>query len=261
VLVSLVVGWPWVRREPAPVIVREPPPPFARHFVYFFAVAPALLATIMSVLAGWPAPIGGVAPLVILSGLAVVVLAGDGIELSHQQLVIPAWFGLLLAPPVLAVLALAVLPWLNVDLNVNRPAKDIARYFADAFQRRTGTELQVVAGDPRTAALIAMGARSRPSLLLDATPERTPWVTFNDVRTKGAIVVWPTSDTAGAPPPAIRERFPDIVPEVPPRAFARPVMGQLPVLRIGWGLIRPQASPPDAPAPAPPTQAPKPEVK
>ena len=128
-----------------------------------------------------------------------------------------------------------MLPWLGVDLNVNKPARTIARYFADSFQRRTGTELQIVAGDPRTAALSRIGSPSRPSLLLDATPERTPWVTFDDVRKKGAIVVWPTTDTAGAPPPDIKERFPDLVPEVPPRAFERPVTGRLPVLRYRLG--------------------------
>ena len=49
----------------------------------------------------------------ILSGLAVVVAAGDGIELGHQRVVIAAWFGLLVAPPVMTVLAVFVLPWLD----------------------------------------------------------------------------------------------------------------------------------------------------
>ena len=71
VLVSAVVGWPWTRREPSPVIVREPVEPFARQFIIYFAIAPALAATIVAVLAGWPAPVGGMAPLVVLSGLAV----------------------------------------------------------------------------------------------------------------------------------------------------------------------------------------------
>jgi hypothetical protein len=75
-------------------------------------------------------------------------------------------------------------------------------------------------------------------------------VTLSDVRTKGAIVVWPTTDTAGAPPAAIRERFPDLVPEVP-RTFQRRVQGQLGPLRIGWALIRPQGQPVD-PAPREP---------
>jgi hypothetical protein len=76
-------------------------------------------------------------------------------------------------------------------------------------------------------------------LLLDATPARSPWVTMNDVKLKGAIIVWPTTDTSGAPPPEIKARFPDIVPEVP-RAFARPVQGRLATLRVGWAIVRPQ---------------------
>jgi hypothetical protein len=151
--------------------------------------------------------------------------------------------------------ALVILPWLNIDLRVAQPAQAMARFFAESFERRVGTPLQIVAGDPRTAALVALGAPSRPSLYLDATPERSPWVTLDAVRTKGAIVVWPTTDTAGTPPAAIKEKFPDLVPEVP-RAFERSVQGRLPLIRIGWGLIRPQAqqtapSPPAAAASAP----------
>jgi hypothetical protein len=63
---------------------------------------------------------------------------------------------------------------------------------------------------------------------------------MDDVRRKGAILVWPTTDPAGTPPQALRERFPDLVPEVPPSAFDRPMAGRLPRLRIGWALIRPQ---------------------
>lgn len=60
------------------------------------------------------------------------------------------------------------------------------------------------------------------------------------MRRKGAIVVWPTTDTAGAPPPDIKERFPDIVPDAT-RVFDRPVSGRLPALRYGWAVIRPQS--------------------
>jgi 4-amino-4-deoxy-L-arabinose transferase-like glycosyltransferase len=240
VLVSAVIGWPWAKREPSPVIVREPVDPFARAFVIYFAVVPALASTIVAVLAGWPTPVGDVAPLVILSGLAVVLLAGDGIELNYQRIVISAWFGLLLVPPVLAVIAVFTAPWLGIDLNVNKPARQIAQFFSESFQRRTGAPLQIVAGDPRTAALISFGSPSRPSLFLDATPERTPWVTFDDVRRKGAVVVWPSPDTSGTPPADIKQRFGDLSPDTP-RVFERPVAGRLPVLRYGWALIRPQA--------------------
>jgi 4-amino-4-deoxy-L-arabinose transferase-like glycosyltransferase len=251
VMVALVVGWPWAKHEPAPVIVRRPVDPFGRQFVYFFAIVPALAATFAAVLVGWSSPFGGVAPLVILSGLAVMVAAGDEVEFSHQHVVISAWFGLLFVPPAMAVVALLALPWLGVEVAINQPAKSMAQFFADSYQRRVGAPLPIVAGDPRLAALLAIGAPSRPSLYLDATPERSPWVTMDDIKAKGAIIVWQSSDTAGAPPPDIKERFPDMVPEVPPRAFARPVQGRLPLLRIGWALIRPQGQPiVEAPLPA-----------
>jgi 4-amino-4-deoxy-L-arabinose transferase-like glycosyltransferase len=247
VLVALVAGWPWPVRDPAPVIVRRPVEPFARQFVYFFAIVPAFAGTLVAVLIGWSGPVGGIAPLVILSGLAVVVAAGDGIRFSRQHVVIAAWFGLLIIPPIMAAAALLVLPWLNIDLRVTQPAPAMARFFAESFERRTGAPLQIVAGDARTAAVVALGAPSRPSLYLNNAPERSPWVTPDAIKTKGAIVVWPTSDTAGAPPPEIKERFPDLVPEVP-RAFERSVQGQLPLLRIGWGVIRPQGQPAVPPA-------------
>ena len=221
------------------MIVRRPVAPFARQFVFFFAIMPALLATVAGVVLGSPGPVGGIAPLVVLSGLAVVIAAGDAITLSHQRGVIATWFGLLLVPPVLAVVALFTLPWLGIDLAVNQPAGAMARFFADSFARRIGRELPIVTGDPRTAALIGLGAPSRPSLFLEAMPKRSPWVSINDIRTKGAIVVWPTTDTAGTPPADIRQDFPDFVPEVP-RAFDRTVRGRLPPLSIGWAVIRPQ---------------------
>src|SRR5215467_10582734 len=239
VLVALVAGWPWPRHDPAPVIVRRPVDPFARQFVYFFAVAPAFAGTLVAVLIGWSAPVGGIAPLVILSGLFVIVAAGDAIVFSRQHVVIAAWFGLLIIPALMAIAAVLILPWLNVDLKVTYPAQAMARFFSESFERRTGSPLKIVTGDPRTAALIALGAPSRPSLFLDGTPERSPWVTADAIKSRGAIVVWPTTDTAGTPPAEIKERFPDLVPEVP-RAFERSVQGQLPLLRIGWAVIRPQ---------------------
>jgi Dolichyl-phosphate-mannose-protein mannosyltransferase len=252
-LIALVVGWPRLRTERAPVILRRPLDDFARHFVYFFALVPVLAATFLAVLLRSPGPLGGIAPLVVLSGLAVVVAAGDGIKLTHQRFAIAGWFGLLLVPPLLVMIALAVLPWLAVDLNVNRPVETMARFFAESFQRRTGVPLPIVAGDPRTAALIALGTPNRPSLFLAAEPAHSPWVTLDDIRIKGAILVWPTTDTAGTPPAVIRARFPDLVLEVP-RAFERPIAGRLGLLRIGWAVIRPQGAPVDAPGamPAPP---------
>ena len=88
-----------------------------------------------------------------------------------------------------------------------------------------------------------MASPQRPRLLIDGSYERAPWVTEADIRQKGAIVVWWLTDVAGTPPAHIRERFPDLVPEVP-RAFERAVQGRLSLMRVGWAMIRPETAAP-----------------
>jgi hypothetical protein len=86
--------------------------------------------------------------------------------------------------------------------------------------------------------LISLGRR-RPHLFLDATPERTTWLTPQKFTETGGVVVWRASDTAGTPPAEIAQRFPGLTPEVP-RAFEWLVNGRQPLLRIGWAIVRPK---------------------
>ena len=246
ILIVLAAGWPRVSAMPALPIARAPVDPFAVTFIKVFALVPGLLATIIAVVAGQRLPIGGAAPLVVLSGLAVVIAAGDSIALSHQRVLGFAWAGLLAVPGVFVPMLIVLLPWtMGTDLQIAQPATAMGRFFADSFERRTGQPLAVVTGDARTAALVALAAPSRPSVFFDADPARSPWVTADDIRKKGAVVVWLTADTTPTPPPDIKAYFPDLVPEVP-RTFERPVQGRLPLLRVGWGVIRPGSV---APAP------------
>ena len=239
ILLVLAGGWPRLSGSPAPPITRAAVNPFAVTYVKVFALAPVLLATIVAVVAGQQLPIGDAAPLVVLSGLAVVIAAGDSIALHHQRILGFAWVGLLVVPAIFVPVLVVLLPWtLGTSLRVALPATEMGQFFGDSFQRRTGQPLAVVTGDPRTAALVALAAPSRPSVFFDADPARSPWVTADDIRKKGAIVVWVAADTSPTPPADIKAYFPDLVPEVP-RAFDRPVQGRLPLLRVGWGVIRP----------------------
>ena len=239
ILVVLATGWPRTVDAPAPALMRGPVDPAAFSFVKIFALVPALLATVAAVIAGYGLPLGGAAPLVVLSSLAIIVLAGERIELFHQRVLGYAWVGLLLAPALFVPVVMLSLPWATgTELKIAQPATAMGRFFAENFERRTGRALKIVTGDLDTATLIALAAPSRPSVYFDQDPSRSPWVTPDDIRAKGAVVVWRTVDTTPTPPPEIKARFPDLIPEVP-RTFARPVQGRLPVLRIGWGVIRP----------------------
>jgi hypothetical protein len=243
VLVVVASGWPRSRASPAPAIARNPVTPEAVTFVSAFALIPALLATIVAVLAGERIPAGGAAPLLVLSGLAVVIAAGNSIELHHRRILGFAWAGLLVVPAIFIPAIIGVLPWATgIELKVAQPARAMGHFFADSFARRTGRPLAVVSGDDQIAELIALGAPSRPSVYFAGDPAHSPWVTAQDIRDKGAVIVWPAPDANPAPPPEIKAHFPELVPEVP-RSFARPVRGRLPPLLIGWGMIRPASAP------------------
>ena len=207
-----------------------------------------MLSTIVAVVLGRTLPIGGVAPLVVLSALLVMLAAGDTIALYHQRILGFAWAGLLIVPAVMVPAVIILLPWtLGTDLTVVEPAAAMGRFFADTFQKRTGRPLAVVTGQTGTAAIVALGAPSRPSVYFDEDPQRSPSVTPADIRTKGAVVLWLTPDTNPAPPPDIKTYFPDLVPEVP-QLFERRVQGRTSALRVGWAVIRPESEAASAPA-------------
>ena len=205
----------------------------------------------LAVLLGRTAPVGGAAPLVVLSGLAVVVAAGDMIRLYRKRISALVWLGLLLVPPAVIVAATVTLPWTAaVDLEVSKPANAMGQFFTETFRRRTGKPLAIVVGDARTAGLVALASPDRPSLYVEGSPALAPWLTDEAVREKGAILAWSATDTAGTPPAALKARFPDMVAEVP-RSFDRSVQGRLPLLRIGWAVIRPIAQGPGGQGTAP----------
>jgi hypothetical protein len=175
-----------------------------------------------------------------MSGLAVVVASGDLIALRRQRVLRKVWAFAIIAPALAAFASLIILPWFDGPEDVTAlPARDIGRFFADSFERRTGRPLPAVAGDPQLAALIGMSP-SRPQVLNDAAPARTPWITQAGFLATGGVVVWRAADTVGTPPPDVAQRFPELVAEVP-RAFDRLVNGRRPPLRIGWAIVRPKA--------------------
>jgi 4-amino-4-deoxy-L-arabinose transferase-like glycosyltransferase len=242
-LAGLASGWPRRRREEAPEIDRAPVEGFARWFIYFFALMPGLVAVAVAVASGRLGPLQRLAPLVVLSGLALIVFAGDRVQLYRERLVSSTWAGLLIAPPVMMVLGILLLPWtFGTDLKMDQPANAAGAFFADNFQRRTAKPLDFVTGDERIAPLVALGAPSRPHVYFSWAPERSPWATPADILARGGLLVWQANDNAGTPPADLKAQFPAMVAEVP-RSFPRPVQGLLPLIRLGWSVIRPQGAP------------------
>jgi hypothetical protein len=255
ILIVLARGYGFRSTGQPPEIVRAPVARAARGFVYHFALAPIIAMGLFAPFAHRPENFVS-APLVVLSGLAVVVAAGQRIKIERQYLIGGAWALLLTLPPVLLALAVMIQPWtLALDLQVGQPAAAMGHFFAENFRRRTASPLEIVAGDPALASLVSLTAPSRPSLFLESAPKYRLRVNRQDLEEKGAVVLWPDTDTTGRPPPEIRRQFPDLVAEVP-QTFERRFQGLMPLARMGWGVIRPRERIPPA-APPPPKPVPQ----
>ncbi len=238
-LVIVNSGWIGPKTEEAPIIYRPPVDPLAGNFVYFFAIGPLLLGSLISGFFDLRDVVGGTGVVLLMSGLAAIVAAGDLVHLRHQRVLRSIWAAAIVAPAIAVLATTLFVPWTGgAEVTTSLPAASIARYFGDNFERRTNQRLRAVAGDPQLATLVALDA-GRPHLFLDAAPERTPWLTLARFSETGGVVVWRASDTIGTPPPDIARRFPGLVPEVP-RAFEWFVTGRQPLLRIGWAIVRPK---------------------
>jgi 4-amino-4-deoxy-L-arabinose transferase-like glycosyltransferase len=238
-LVVLNSGWFARNAEEAPIIYRPPVDPLARQFVYCFAIGPALLGSLVAGMFNLERVSGGPGVALLMSGLAAIVATGDLVYLRRQRMLRSVWAAAIAAPAFVAIAATLFLPWTGSnEVSTALPAKAIAHFFGDSFERRTNQRLRAVAGDPQLASFITMDA-GRPHLLLDATPERTPWLSVAKFNETGGVVVWRASDTSGTPPPELVQRFPGLVPEVP-RSFEWLVNGRQPLLRVGWAIVRPK---------------------
>ncbi|THD71221.1 MAG: glycosyltransferase family 39 protein [Bradyrhizobium sp.] len=225
--------------EEAPIIYRPPVDPLARDFVYFFAIAPALAGSLIAGLFDLGGVVGGAGIALMMTGLAAVVATGDLVRLRRQRLLRSIWAAAVVAPAFVVIAMTLFLPWASsAEVATSLPAKDIARFFGDSFERRTSQRLRAVTGDAQLASLITLNS-GRPHLFLDATPERTPWLTLAKFNETGGVVVWRASTTESTPPVDIAQRFPGLVPEVP-QVFERLVNGRQPLLRIGWAIVRPK---------------------
>jgi hypothetical protein len=238
-LVVLNSHWFADKEHEAPIIYRRPVEPLARNFVYFLAIAPALAGSLVSGLFGLDHIVGGSGTALLMSGLAVIVATGDLIQLRRQRVLRSIWLAAVVAPALSAIVVMLFLPWTGSgEVVTSLPARAIAHFFGDSFERRTNQRLRAVTGDAQLASLVALDD-GRPHLFLQAAPERTPWLNLARFNETGGVVVWRASDTAGTPPAEIAQKFPGLVPEVP-RAFEWLVNGRQPLLRIGWAIVRPK---------------------
>jgi hypothetical protein len=223
----------------APVFMRPPVASFGKLVAVVLALAPPLLALGTAFLFGARSPAVAAAPLVLYSGLLVMVLSGSALVVHRQRSVAVAALALLVLPPLLELSTAFAAPWFERGRSTNWPARDAARYITDVYRTRTGWPLEYVVGSELPASAIALASRDRPSLFIDADSAQAPWADREAVEKAGGVVVWVIRGANAAPPPALAEKLPPLVTESPlTLRWVRP--GNLDFIRLGWAIIPPR---------------------
>src|SRR6516165_12221516 len=118
-------------------------------------------------------------------GMAIIVATGDLVYLRRQRLLRAIWAAIIVAPALVVIAGTLFMPWTGGgEVATSLPARSIAQFFGESFERRTNQRLPAVAGDPQLAGLVALD-RARPHLFLDATSQRTPWMNWTKFNETG----------------------------------------------------------------------------
>jgi len=223
----------------ATVVSRPPIVGFTLGTVLLLATMPFVLAGIVAIALRLRMTIGALAPLLLYSGLLVVMLAGESLRIHRQRTAAFVAIMLLILPPLLDAVTGLAAPWVgNRGLPTNWPAAETARAVTETFRARTGKRLEIVIADPVTASQVALASRDRPHVFPNGDPKLAPWIKEGDLRAKGGVVIWPIFRGNTAPPAALAANLPLFVPEAPMTvSWAWP--GRLDPLRFGWAIIPP----------------------
>jgi hypothetical protein len=118
------------------------------------------------------------------------------------------------------------------------PGGELANELSQRYRALTGKEFVYVIGTMWDGGNVAHYAASHPRVLIDGKPERAPWIDLNDLRGRGAVVVW-TSGDLKVLPVEFRNIAADA--QVQP-SFTLPFRRGDQILNVGWAILLPQPS-------------------
>ncbi|HLY06656.1 MAG TPA: glycosyltransferase family 39 protein [Rhizomicrobium sp.] len=206
-------------------------------FLLWMTLGPPVVTVVASLVTGmglrdmWGAPMWN------LAGLAIVASAAESWKsLAPKRLGagIVALFGTGLSAYVLANVLVPRME--HRPSRIQWPDRALAQTFGAVWRQHVHTPLRIVAADGWLGGLVAMRAAPRPSVWTDADSRKAPWVTPDEVRHYGALVLWRIRPGSTEPTVLTGLRGVKILGR---ESFAWPdTPGSLP-LEIGYGILPP----------------------
>jgi 4-amino-4-deoxy-L-arabinose transferase-like glycosyltransferase len=210
---------------------------FDRRIVTLIALGPGISTIALSAISGRGAVAMWGYPLWLFLGLWIVMVVAPQLTAERVNRVVGAWAFVFAVLAIAFVVNYSVLPLIDHRYRaVFYPGDTLAAALTQRFHAATGRKLTYVIGSMWDGGNLAHYSTDQPHVLIDGRLRRAPWIDMNDLRAKGAMLVWTQSDADVVP-----QQLAAIAPgAVLGKPFDLPMRRNFGTAHIGWAILMPQ---------------------
>jgi 4-amino-4-deoxy-L-arabinose transferase-like glycosyltransferase len=213
---------------------------FDRRIVTLLAFGPALTVFALSLATGRGTVTMWGYPLWLFLGLWIVLYAPAALEQARLTRIGALWAAVFASLAIAFVADYTVLP--RIDHRYRSafyPGAALAAAMTQRFEAATGRQPAYVIASMWNGGNVAhySGLHPQPRVLIDGLPRRAPWIELDDLRARGAVVVWTDGDLNSLPASfaAVADGAEVGAPIVVPFRSGEKV------LHVGWAVLHPHA--------------------
>jgi 4-amino-4-deoxy-L-arabinose transferase-like glycosyltransferase len=206
------------------------------RFLVFLGLGPCLITATLSLVSGFGLRDMWGTPMWDLTGLLIVYAMKPRWSFVSMRALLSWIAALFVVLPLCYILATSWGPELEgFPSRTEWPDRAMAKAFSKEWKARVNGPLDIIAGNAWLAGLIAMRMHHQPSVFIDASYYKAPWITPHRLKDEGALVVWQIRKT-NAPPARLNLKGLRVMGE---KTFAWPREPATPPLKVGWGILPP----------------------
>ena len=201
---SLLIAAPlfWPRRTASEPAVTPRADAFDTRIVSWLAFGPMATVLAMAAVSGRGTVAMWGYPLWLFLGTWLVLTARRVLDDRRLARILTTWAVVFVCLALAFIANYGVLPRYDHRYRaVFFPGGELARELSQRYRAATGDPIVYVIGAMWDGGNVAHYARSQPRVLVDGSPARAPWIDLNDLRARGALVVWTDGDPNAIPVP------------------------------------------------------------
>lgn len=236
-LIALPLFWPRSRQDEPPVVVAADA--YDMRIITLLAFGPLATVLALSVISGRGTIAMWGYPLFLFSGIWLVMVARRFLDDGRMVRIGAIWSVVSGVLAIAFVVNYGVMPRYDHRYRaVLYPGADLARELSDRYRALTGKDIVYVIGTMWDGGNASHYMPSQPRVLIDGKPARAPWIDLNDLRARGAVVVWTDGDLSTLP---VEYRNIAADAQVQP-PFTLPFRRGDNILNVGWAVLLPLPS-------------------